>query len=415
MIEAPVRLSRWLACLAAVLLGCCSGGSPNRETAVPASGASEELQTRELQGLLDRLREDVGAPGAILGVDAGGGRPTIVASGFADREAGTPMGSGAPFFLGSISKTYTAVTALRLAEEGRLSLDDKIERFLPSFPRGSEITIRQLLDHTSGLKDFYMYLYYRPNREEMIRLVTKEWSQEELLELAGRFGHWFDPGTDWEYSNVNYFLLGVIIERAGGVPLPEAYRRSIYTPLGLHRTWLTWHEEARGPLPTGYLGPVKSWKHSEMFGELGATTVLDKSPVEWGAGGVAAPAEEAIRFLRGLFEGTLLAPASLDAMTRFRSTPPLGAEAANAAPGATDGYGLGLVRMERAGLTLLGHGGLFTGHTAGLWHIPDCGVTIALYFNRGFVDQRAVLDQVVPVVTRNPDGSTRCGKAGSAR
>ena len=357
------------------------------------------------------------APGAILGVDAGDGHARVVASGLADREAGTPMDPGAPFFLGSVSKTYTAVTVLRLAEEGRLSLDDTIDRFLPSFPRGSEITIRHLLAHTSGLKDFYTYLYYRPDREEMIELVMKEWKQEELLELAGRFGHWFDPGTDWAYSNVNYFLLGVIVERVGGVPLPEAYRRSIHEPLGLRRTWLAWHEKALGTWPTGYMGPVQDWQHSEMFGELGATTMLDRSPVEWGAGGVVAPADEGIRFLRGLFEGKLLAPASLEAMTRFRSTPPLGGVAdANAAPGgSSEGYGLGLIRMERAGLTLLGHGGLFTGHTAGLWRIPDCGVTIALYFNRGFVDVRAALDQIVPVVTRNPDGSTRCGSPISAQ
>ncbi len=371
---------------------------------LPAPGASGELK-----GLLDRFREEAGAPGAILGVDAGNGRIEVVASGFANREAGTPMASDAPFFLGSISKTYTAVAVLRLAEQGRLSLGDTLERFLPSFPRGSEITIRHLLEQTSGLKDFYAYLYYRPDREEMIELVTKSWSQEELLELAGRFGHWFDPGTDWAYSNVNYYLLGVIVERAGGLPLPEAYRRSIYEPLGLRRTWLAWHEEARGPLPTGYMEPVKEWKHSEMFGELGATTVLDRSPVEWGAGGVAAPAEESIRFLRGLFAGELLAPASLEAMTHFRPIPPLGVVDENTEPGdASDGYGLGLIKMERAGETLLGHGGLFTGHTAGLWHIPDCGVTIALYFNRGFVNQRAALDQIVPVVTRNPDGSTRC-------
>ena len=73
--------------------------------------------------------------------------------------------------------------------------------------------------------------------------------------------------------------------------------------------------------------------------------------------------------------------------------------------------GWGWPRWSARGFTLLGHGGLFTGHTAGLWHLPECGVTIALYFNRGFVNQRAVLDQVVPVVTRNPDGSARCEPA----
>ena len=83
------------------------------------------------------------------------------------------MAPGDPCFLGSITKTYTAVTVLRLAEEGRLSLDDTLDRFLPAFPEGSKITVRHLLAQTSGLKDFYLYFYLRPDRGEMIELVTK--------------------------------------------------------------------------------------------------------------------------------------------------------------------------------------------------------------------------------------------------
>jgi D-alanyl-D-alanine carboxypeptidase len=332
-----------------------------------------------------------------------------VASGQSDREAATLLESDTPYFLGSISKTYTAVVVMRLAEEGRLSLDDPIARFLPAFPKGSQISIRHLLAHTSGLKDFYSYLYFRPNREEMIDFVTRRWTQQQLLALSGRFGHWFEPGTDWSYSNTNYYLLGVIVERASGLSLPEAYRRYVYKPLKLQRTWLAWHEEARATLPTGYMGQVASWKHSEMFGELGPTTVLDQSPVEWGAGGLAASAEDSLRFLRGLFAGKLLAPASLKAMTDFRSTPPLGvaSESGTSASG-SDGYGLGLVRMKRAGFTLIGHGGLFTGHSTGLWYIAECDIVLTLYFNRGFVDQRALLDKVVPVLARSTWGSKSC-------
>ena len=366
-------------------------------------------QERELQSLLQTLRDQVAAPGALLGVRTAEGF-RAVASGHADRAEGRRMAPDAPYFLGSITKTYTAVTVLRLAEERRLSLDDTLDCFLPSFPGGDAITVRQLLGHTSGLKDFYMYLYFRPDPKEMIDLVTRAWSQEELLDLSHRFGRSFEPGTDWAYSSTNYFLLGMIIERASGLSLPAAYRRYIDRPLGITQTWLACHEEGREDLPTGYLGPVEGWKHSVMFGELGATTILDRSPVEWGAGGLVTTTDEATRFLSGLFAGELLTTGSLEAMTKFRSTPPLGVDDGNPTPEAPDGYGLGLVRMKRAGFTLIGHGGLFTGHTAGLWHIPECGVTIALYFNRGFVNQRALLDQILPVVTRRPDGSTRCGR-----
>lgn len=403
---APLALCRLaVPLLAGLLLGGCSGGTPGREPgplpgsgagALPAGGALSEV---ELRRLLDRLRAEAGAPGALLGVDTGTGPPLVVASGLADRETGRPMPPDVPYFIGSATKTYTAVVVLRLAEEGRLALDDTVARFLPSFPGGAKITIRHLLAHTSGLKDFYSHFYYRPDRAEMIDLVTRQWSQEELLGYAGRFGHWFEPGTDWAYSNVNYFLLGVIAKRASGLSLPAAYRRYIYEPLGLRRTWLAWHEEPLAAWPTGYMGPVAEWKHSEMFGQLGATTLLDRSSAEWAAGGLVAPAGESLRFLRGLLAGELLSPASLAAMTRFRDTPPLGAHTPNAASGETkDGYGLGLIRIELAGFTLLGHGGLFNGHTAGMWHAPDCGVTIALYVNRGFIDVRALLAQVVSAV-----------------
>lgn len=378
--------------LAFVLLGSFSCGSLDRTT-----GRKDELRA-----LLGTVLEEVGAPGGILAVLDGDGPPLVVASGYADRDTRRPMTPGDPYFLGSITKTYTAVTVLRLAEEGRLSLDDTLDRFLPAFPEGSKITVRHLLAQTSGLKDFYLYLYLRPDRGEMIELVTKRWSQEELVELSGRFDRYFEPGTDWDYSSTNYFLLGVIIERASGRPLPEAYRRYLYEPLGLRRTWLHGHDEPRAPLPTGYMGKVEAWKHSEMFGEFGATTVLDRSSAELAAGGLVAPAEEAVRFLRGLFAGELLSTASLAAMTQFRPTPPLGASGSNeTSTGKPDGYGLGLIRMERPGFTLLGHGGLYNGHTAGLWHLPDRGLTIALYLNRGFIDARAALDRILPVVARS--------------
>lgn len=112
-----------------------------------------------------------------------------------------------------------------------------------------------------------------------------------------------------------------------------------------------------------------------MFGDLGPTGVLDRSPIEWGAGGLARTARDGLRFLLALFDGKLLPSASIEAMTDFRDTPNLGGPVADGgAPAEGDEYGLGLVRLTR-GHTLLGHGVLFTGHTAGMWYWPDCGMT----------------------------------------
>ena len=131
-----------------------------------------------------------------------------------------------------------------------------------------------------------------------------------------------------------------------------------------------------------------------MFGEMGPTTELDRSPVEWGAGGLVAPAADASRFIRALMSGALLEPGSLSAMQAFHDTPRQGI-GGSAVSERRDGYGLGLVRLELPGATLIGHGGLFTGHTSGVWYLPACGATIAIYLNRGFVGQRDALEVVL--------------------
>ncbi len=379
--------------LLCLLIG--SAGDARAEPQLEAPKAASLPSRAELKLLLDTLREQAKAPGAVLGLQLGEGQAEILASGLADREEGRPMEANNPNQLGSISKTYTAALILRLAEEGRLALDDQLARFLPDFPRAKEITLRQLLAHRSGLKDFYMYLYYQPDRDEMIRLVTKDWNEEELLELAGRFGHWSEPDAEHSYSNVNYYLLAIVAERATGKKLPELYRQYIYKPLGLENTWLVWHEKAKGQLPTGYMGPVKEWKHSEMFGELGSTAILDHSPVEYGPGGLVAPAQESLAFLQALFGKKLLSEKSLEAMMPYQPMEPLGVHKEGQQTEEKDRYGLGLIERKRGKYTYLGHGGLFTGHTAGLWQVPECNLTIAIYFNRGFVDQGEVLDELL--------------------
>lgn len=361
-----------------------------------------------LRTVADSVRTASGAPGVIVAVRTPSGAVHRAASGVADRESGRPIQVDDAFRLGSVSKMYTSTVVLRLVEDGLLSLDDRLSHFLPGFPRGEEVSIRDLLAHTSGLRDFYLYLYLRPDRAEMIELVTRRWSAEELLDLSARFGFSFDPGSEWAYSNTNYYLLGVVIERVTGRPLAQAYRSYIYEPLGIEDTWLSEHEPPRVPLrTTGYMGHVDAWKHSEMFGELGPTTVLDRSPVEWGAGGLASTATGAIGFLRGIMHGMLLGAEQLAAMQSFRDTPRQGIGRAS---GVTkpDGYGLGLVRLELPGATLVGHGGLFTGHTAGVWYLPSCGVTIALYMNRGFVGQRDALELIVSSLARLDSGLASC-------
>jgi D-alanyl-D-alanine carboxypeptidase len=354
--------------------------------------------TPDLGEVLDRARLELEAPGAILGIRNPDGTVVAYASGVADLISRRPVDAADAFEIGSISKMLTSVVVFRLAEEDRLAIDDPLARFLPDFPRSREIHLRHLLQQTSGLKDFYLYLYYRPDREEMIEAVTRDWTQVELIELAARFGHHFDPGSDWDYSNTNYFLLGLVIEQASGMTLAEAYRHYVFDPLGMDTNWLSQYEPDRAETPLeGYSGYVEGWPHSEMFGELGPTAVLEHSKLEWGSGGVISTVEETLRFLHALVEGELLSSSSREQMLRTVPAQSLGqsGEQIGIPPDLSNEYGHGVIRTGRPGYEMLGHGGILAGHTAGLWHLPQCGVYVALYFNRGFVPQRLLLDRVV--------------------
>ena len=358
-----------------------------------APGATVEP---DLQTLLDQVREEQEAPGAILGVRFPDGRQRIWVSGLADVESGRPMKPGDPFRLGSIAKTITAAVVLQLVEEDRVELEDPLSVYLPDFPHAADVTLRALLRHESGIPDFALYAYLRPDRDEMIGMVTREWALDELLELAASLDAYFDETQEWSYSNSNYFLLGVVIERATGSTLAAELRARIFEPLGMETSWLDWYEPARGALPvTGYLGPVEGWKHSEMFGELGPTTPIDRGNMEWGSGGVIASAGESLRFIAALLDGTLLSEESLASMTDFVDTPPLGGASALSAGDTSNHYGLGISRAVRpAGYSRLGHGGIYNGHQAGLWRFEPCGIDVALFVNRGFVDDRRMTDRI---------------------
>ena len=366
-----------------------------------------------LQSLADAVRAEVEAPGAILGLRLPDGEVLVAASGVSDRGATRPLRPEDGFFLGSVSKIYTAVAVLKLVEDGRLRVDEPLSAHLPEVPRAEDLRVDHLLRHTSGLRDFYSYLYFRPDREEMIELVTRDWHPDEVFALIRRFGFSFEPGSEWSYSNTNYWLLGVLIERVTGRPLAEAQRELVLDPLGLDETWLALHEPARASLDiTGHMGTVDGWAHSEMFGDLGPTTIIDRSPIEWGAGGMAATASDAVSFLSDMMDGRLLAPPTVAGMTTFTDTPALGLDSRLASPSSgPDGYGRGLVRMQRPGHSLVGHGGLFAGHTSGVWYVRDCGLTVSLYFNRGFVGQRAAIDRILDAVPAIFPSLAPCGRA----
>ena len=314
--------------------------APARAGAAPGPGA--RIDPGELRGLLDQIVA-AGAPGAAARIRDEDG-VTQAGSGVADLRNGRPMRPWLHYRVGSVTKPFVATVVLQLVAEGRLSLQDTVERWLPGIlPYGDQVTIRELLSHTSGVPDYTL--------EPIIRLYTdpqarfRAWTPRELVALVADQPPDFPPGTAWSYSNTGYILAGMIIEAATGHKLGRELARRILRPLGLRNTFFPINRPTiPRPYARGYSLPL-----GQEQGPLLDFTVLNPS-VAWAAGALVSNLGDLEHFFRALLGGRLLPPRLLTAMT----TPvPTGQ------PGF--GYGLGLIVIDTPAGRLLGHDGAIPG------------------------------------------------------
>src|SRR5258706_6508171 len=199
-------------------------------TMVPSSAQTDGAFPRDLRAGVDRIaREVLGARGvrsASLAIVKDGRIAYVEAYGDARLDPRTPARPGMRYSVGSISKQFTAAAILMLAEERKLSLDDPVSRFAPDLTRASEVTIRELLSHTSGYRDYWPQDYVPPFMLQPITAdkILAQWARKPLD---------FDPGTDWQYSNTNFVIAGLIVEKASGVPLLQFLSEHSFAPLGM--------------------------------------------------------------------------------------------------------------------------------------------------------------------------------------
>ena len=178
----------------------------------------------------------ISAPGLAVGVWMPGAEPYFAARGVADPVSGAAMTGDEHFRIGSITKTFTVTAILQLADEGRLSLDDPVGRYLPFVPGGDRITLRMLANMTSGLTS---YTADEAWVRQMISDPSRAYSPRELVDVAVRQSTKAPPGEKWEYVNTNTVLLGLVIEAITGRPVAEFFRERLFKPLGLENTsWL---------------------------------------------------------------------------------------------------------------------------------------------------------------------------------
>ncbi|EHM25260.1 MULTISPECIES: serine hydrolase domain-containing protein [Streptomyces] len=297
-----------------------------------------------VQRALNTLVRDGGTPAALASVKGPGGRDRTYTAGTGDLATGAPVPVDGQVRIGSNTKTFVAVVVLQLVAERRVSLDAFVDTYLPGLVRGEgidgrRITVRHLLQQTSGLPEYTSHLgddvrYYAPH---------------ELLATALRHPADFAPGKRWKYSNTNYVLAGLIVQKITGRPLADEIDRRVIQRIGLRHTYFPAPGDAsiREPHPHGY--------HQEPAQTpLRDITEMDPSWA-WAAGQMISTNSDLNRFFTALLTGRLLPAPQL---ARMRSTVPADA---TFGPGAR--YGLGLVsRPLPCGGLSWGHGGSFPGY-----------------------------------------------------
>ena len=317
-----------------------------------AASATARRGTTAAEALRPALNAVVasGTPGALVLVEDGTSRMQVE-SGLAELRGGVPLRAGDRFRAGSITKTFVAVVVLQLVREGRLSLDDTLERRLPGFvPNGRRVTIRQLLAHTSGLSDYVA-------DERFLRLTAsaprRHWSPRELVRRAERMGPTGSPGETFAYASTNYVLLGLVVERVTGTTIGEQLRRRIFAPLGLRGTDFVPDAWTGGRYVHGYVPSV----HDGIVGSL--ATARDRSDASaswaWAAGALVSTASDLSRFFGALLGGQLLPPRLVELMR----------------PAPSRRYGLGLAAFETPCGRAVGHTGNLLGTVSAAWSTAD--------------------------------------------
>ena len=345
--------------VAAIALGAAGGAA----SAAPSKGEAESLKSRA-QGLVE-----AGYPAALAAVSDSKGESAGAAVGKGNLETGQAPPMDGEVRVGSASKTFVAVVVMQMVQEGKVGLDEPIETYLPGLIRGegidgSKITVRQLLQHTSGLPEYTdTYLSSRAAESENMQHYVPP---RDLLDTALGKPAAFEPGTQWKYTNTNYIVLGMLVERVSQRPVGEQIDERIVKKLGLSHTYFPapGDKSIKGTHPQGY--------HLSAGGKLEDITEMDPA-WGWAAGAMVSTPSELNTFFQAVFDGRLLTQSSIDEMKN-------GAVDASSYLGPGTVYGLGLIGTPLScGGTSWGHGGTIHGYQTDNAVGPDgTAVTVAV-------------------------------------
>ena len=336
-----------------------------------ASPQSAGPVQEQLQQKFAELHKAASFPGGTAGFVLADGRSFGIAVGVSDRAAGTPMKPSDRLLLGSVGKTYVSAVALQLIHEKKLALADSLEKFFgkePWFPRianGPAITVRHLMSHTSGL---VRYEFNPKFTQDLSSNPDKVWTGVDRLAYLFDAKPPFAPGAGWEYSDTNYIVLGMIIERAANNAFYDELRTRVLLPFNLKDTVPADKRTVPG-LVQGYAGPNNPFGGTDEMIKDGKFAVNPQ--FEWTGGGLAVTALDLARWGKILYQGKAF-DASM--MGPFLDGVP-------ARLGPESKYGLGvIIRPSPLGVTY-GHSGFMPGYQTELLYFPDMKVSIAVQVN----------------------------------
>jgi D-alanyl-D-alanine carboxypeptidase len=313
-----------------------AGGS----LAAPVAAGAEGCRSTscQIQREVDAVVR-AGVPGVVFLV-RDGVRVRVYTAGRAEASRPRPISRTDRFRIASISKTFLAVAILKQVAANRIGLDERVSRWLPRMFAGSQITVRQLLNHTSGLFD---YADDESWWSQVKANPTRVWNPEDLFAISAAHGPYFAPGEGWHYSNTNYLALAMLLEAVTGRAHGEVIREAILRPLHLHDTAFPAGTDIPGRHAHGY---------TDDGSGLRDTTAMSPS-LAWGSGEIVSTVTDVQRFFEALLEGRLLPG---DLLAQMETTVPTG-----------DGseYGLGLARVPQScGVVTYGHTGGILGFSS---------------------------------------------------
>ncbi|WP_455901510.1 serine hydrolase domain-containing protein [Rhodococcus gordoniae] len=373
-------LATSLVAVVVLAVSACSSDTTEPESATsPAS--SEEAgpeYVAEVESTVDRLMRDNAIPGAVIQISSPDRGDWTGTFGTSTLDTDEPISADDHFRIGSNTKTMTVTAILQLVQEGRVSLEDPISKYIDGVPNGDTITIAQLAEMRSGL---YSYTFDPEFNATLDREPEKAWTQEELLQIAFSRPVNFPPGEQFEYSNTNTVLLGLVIEELTGMPVADAFDERIFAPLELGNTSFPAIEDASipDPHPQGYMFGTNvstidtfelpdDQQAAAVAGTLKPNDVTDDNPSwAWTAGAAISTVDDMTTYVKALVGGGLLDRQMQQ--TRLDSVQSVG--------GGTAGYGLGMARFG----PLLGHDGQLPGFMTFMGHDPDTDLTIVIATN----------------------------------